>query len=203
MPIFLRRRYWPAIPVAVVFVLAVYQEWLNKTTPQPPLSAAAPQISTSPQSTAAAAPAAAQQHCSGPQLGTWKLQSFVSQELTTGQKSEPLGAYPIGYLSYGSDCRMQVIITRNGRKAPANLVPTDAERIELYSGLEAYAGTYSIEGDIVSHHIETSWNQAWTGTTQSCHFKIDGRTLRIENAPAKSVFDGREGTAVLVWTKVE
>jgi hypothetical protein len=160
-------------------------------------------LAVSSATAAAAALVVAQQRCSGPQLGTWKLQSFVSQELAAGQKSEPLGAYPIGYLSYGSDCRMQVIITKNGRKAPANLVPTGAERIELYSGLEAYAGTYSIDGDIVSHHIDASWNQAWTGTTQSRHFKIDGKTLRIENVPAKSVFDGREGTAVLVWTKIE
>jgi hypothetical protein len=38
------RRYWPTIPIAVILALAVHQEWLNKTTPQPPLSAAAPQI---------------------------------------------------------------------------------------------------------------------------------------------------------------
>ena len=38
------RRYWLLIPIAVVFGVAVHQEWLNKTTPQPPLSAAAPQI---------------------------------------------------------------------------------------------------------------------------------------------------------------
>ena len=44
MLIFLRRRYWPLIPIAVVFALAVFQEWSSKNTPQPPLNAAAPQI---------------------------------------------------------------------------------------------------------------------------------------------------------------
>jgi hypothetical protein len=38
------RRYWPLIPIAVVFAAAVSQEWSNKNTPQPPLNAAAPQI---------------------------------------------------------------------------------------------------------------------------------------------------------------
>ena len=152
--------------------------------------------------------AVAQQHCTGPQIGTWKLQSFEAHDLKTGEKSEPLGAHPTGYITYGPDCRMQVIVTADGRKAPVNLVPTDAERIELYGGLEAYAGTYSIEVDIISHHIDASWNQFWTGRTQARPFKIDGNTLRIEahgklaagqsNSPT-----GRETFSVITWTKVE
>jgi hypothetical protein len=72
-----------------------------------------------------------------------------------------------------------------------------------YNGLVAYAGTYSIERDIVSHRVDASWNQAWTGTTQSRQFKIDGKTLRITTVPAKSPITGREDISVLVWTKVE
>jgi hypothetical protein len=148
------------------------------------------------------APAAAQQHCSGPQLGTWKLQSDVTQDVKTGQKSELFGAHPSGFISYEADCRMQVIMISDGRKVPANLVPTDAERIELYSGLEAYAGTYSIKGNIVSHHIDASWNQAWTGTTQSRQFKIDGITLHIKTLGQKNPRTGKESISELVWTKV-
>jgi nucleoside permease NupC len=40
------------------------------------------------------------------------------------------GGMMVVYISYGADCRMQFIITADGRKAPADLVPTDAERIE-------------------------------------------------------------------------
>jgi hypothetical protein len=148
-------------------------------------------------------PAAAQQHCSGPQLGTWKLQSFVSQNVANGQKSETFGAHPTGFLTYGPDCRMQVIIIGDGRKAPANLIPTDAERIDLYKGLEAYAGAYSIKKDIISHHIDASWNQTWTGTTVVRQFKIDGKTLRITTMPSKGFITGNVVTSVLVWTKVE
>jgi hypothetical protein len=148
-------------------------------------------------------PAVAQQHCSGPQLGTWKLQSDVTQDLKTGQRSERLGAHPSGFISYGSDCHMQVIMISDGRKAPTNLVPTDAESIDLYRGFESYAGTYSIKGDIVSHHIEAAWNQAWTGTTQARQFKIDGNTLRIKTLGQKNPSSGRESISELVWTKVE
>jgi hypothetical protein len=150
-----------------------------------------------------ATPAVALQHCSGPQIGTWKLQSYVTTDMATGQKSETFGAHPSGFLSYRPDCRMQAIVIKDGRKAPASFVPTDAERIDLFNGLRAYAGTYSIKGDIVSHHIDASWVQTWTGTTQSRHFKIDGKTLHIETLPYKNPITGRDITVAVDWTKVE
>jgi hypothetical protein len=142
-------------------------------------------------------------NCTGPQLGTWKLQSVTLEDVATGQTTNPFGAHPSGYISYGPDCRMNAILIEEGRKAPVSLVPTDAERIELYAGLIAYAGAYSIEGDTVSHYIDASWNQAWTGTTQVRRFRIDGPTLYISTLPSKSALNGRESTQVLVWTKVE
>ena len=143
------------------------------------------------------------QSCSGPQLGTWKLQSFTTEDVATGQKTDMFGAHPGGYLNYGPDCRMYAILIEEGRKAPDTLVPTDAERVELYGGLIAYAGTYSIEGDKVSHHIDASWNQSWTGTTQVRQFKIDGNVLSIRTLPAKDPMTGKDTSAVLVWIRVE
>ena len=142
------------------------------------------------------------QNCTGPQLGTWKLQSLTREDLATGQKTDLFGTRPSGYISYGPDCRMYAIVTKEGRKGPAALVPTEAERANLYSGLIAYAGTYSIDGDRVSHHIDASWNEAWTGTTQVRQFKIEGKTLHITTREKNQV-DGRESSSVLIWTKVE
>jgi hypothetical protein len=64
------------------------------------------------------------------------------------------------------------------------------------------AGTYSIKSDIVSHHIDASWNQVWIGTTVARHFKIDGNTLHI-SGNFISGYTGRNVNAVLTWTKVE
>jgi hypothetical protein len=143
------------------------------------------------------------QSCTGPQLGTWKLQSFRTEDLATGQKTDLFGAHPSGYLSYGPDCRMYAILIKEGRKGPAELFPTDAERVDLYDGFVSYAGTYSIEGDRVSHHVDASWNQSWTGTTQVRQFKIDGKYLYIKTLPAKNPLTGKESTSELVWVKVE
>jgi Lipocalin-like domain len=142
------------------------------------------------------------QRCTGAHLGTWKLQSFTDEDLETGEKTNLFGVHPSGYLSYGPDGRMYAILLKEGRNAPGALVPTDAERVDLYSGLIAYAGTYSIEGDKVSHHIDASWNQSWTGTTQVRQFRIDGNSLYIRTLPAKNPMTGKESSAVLVWNKL-
>lgn len=143
------------------------------------------------------------QNCSGPHLGTWKLQSFTTEDLSTGQKTDLFGAHPSGYLNYAPDGRMYAILVKEGRKAPTDLVPTDAERLDLYSGFSSYAGTYSIEGDRVSHHIDESWNQAWTGTTQVRQFRIDGKCMYIETLPDRNAVTGKESISALVWVKVE
>jgi hypothetical protein len=98
---------------------------------------------------------------------------------------------------------VQAILVRGGRAAPAALVPTDRERITLYDGFLAYAGTDAVAGDRVSHNIDASSNQAWTGTTQVRQFKVDGASLVITTLPAKSPFDGRDISSVLVWTKIQ
>lgn len=144
-----------------------------------------------------------QHTCAGPLLGTWKLQSYTLEYPDTGEKVEPYGAHPNGYLSYGADCRMCVILARDGRKPPKQLIPSNAEKIALFSDMAAYAGTYIIEGDMVSHHVDISWIEAWTGTTQVRHFKIEGDTLCIQSVPAKDFLDGRVTFATLVWTKVQ
>jgi len=140
--------------------------------------------------------------CTGPQLGTWKLVSVTFQYEDTGEKTQPYGAHPSGYLSYGADCRMYALIVSEGRKPPAGDIPTAAEKAGLYDGLVAYAGTWSIAGDKVSHHVDISWNQAWTGTTQVRQFRIDGDRLYIRSIPAKSFQDGRVISAALEWMRV-
>src|SRR6516165_1688398 len=142
--------------------------------------------------------------CANPLIGTWKLQSFVRED-ATGQKTEPYGAHPNGYIHYGPDCRMYVMLVKDNRKAPAADVPTDAERIELFAGLIAYTGSYTIDGDKVSHHIDTSWNQAWTGTTQVRQFRTDGKSLSLKGTTVNALTGttGREGSFVVTCTKVE
>jgi hypothetical protein len=135
-------------------------------------------------------------------VGTWKLQSFLMEYQDTGETVEPYGAHPGGYLSYSAAGRMHAIVVRDGRKPPTGVVPTDAEMIELFTGMGAYAGTYTIEDEQVSHHVDVSWIEAWTGTTQVRRFKIEGNLLHIRSIAAPDPLDGRWSASTVVWTKL-
>ena len=136
-----------------------------------------------------------------PLLGTWKLQSMIYEAIASGQRSSPFGDHPVGYLSYSPDGRMYAILAAEDRPKPRDSVPTDAEKVKLYESVLAYAGTYTVDGEKVIHHVDISWNQSWTGTDQVRFYKLDGNTLTITTARAQSVFDNEEGQFILVWKK--
>jgi Lipocalin-like domain len=135
-------------------------------------------------------------------IGTWKLISFVQEVAETGERSHAMGPHPDGYLSYAKDGRMSMIAVEADRIRPREAVPSAAERAQLYDTLAAYAGTYTVEGNTVIHHVDISWNDGWTGTDQVRFFTLDGGTLTIKSTPTKSPGDGREVVWTAVWQKV-
>jgi hypothetical protein len=138
-----------------------------------------------------------------PLLGTWKLKSFVRQDVVTGERRPALGERPEGYLGYAPDGRMYALFVAGGRVIPAGEQLTDAERGELYKTMLAYAGTYAISGETVVHHIDTAWNNARLGTDQIRYFKLDGDLLTLTTERNKSPVDGSDGFGVLVFERVK
>ena len=137
-----------------------------------------------------------------PLIGTWKLKSYVRELAATGERYNERGEHPNGYLSYSADGRMYAIITWDNRAAPGDVVPTNEERIKLFSTMISYAGTYTFDAEKVVHHVDISWNQNWTGTDQVRFYELDGNTLTITSAPARNFTDGREGRSILVWERL-
>ncbi len=138
-----------------------------------------------------------------PLPGTWKLRSHIREDVETGDKSHPFGTQPVGYLNYSPDGRMMVMFVSDNRKAPAEPVPTDPEMIALFKTVIAYAGAYNIEGNRVTHNVDVSWDEAWTGTKQTRFFKLDGKLLTLTSAPLRNRQDGRMSVFTLVWEKIE
>ena len=147
----------------------------------------------------------AQQHptCAGAQIGAWTLLSMETTDQETNDRHNLLGVHPSGSLSYGSDCRMSVILVKESRKAPTAPAATDSEAAELYRGLIAYAGSYTIKGHTITHHIEDSWNQAWTGTTQVSQFNVDGDSMFIRTGVSTNPLTGRQSSTVFIWARLE
>lgn len=135
-------------------------------------------------------------------IGTWKLHSYVRERLSDGYRHNQFGDAPAGYIGYAADGRMYAIFTCCDRPKPRDVVPTEEESVELLATMVAYAGTFSIGDNVVVHHIDTSWNQAWTGTDQARYYTLHGDILTVTTLPYKSCRDGTLGRSILVWHRI-
>jgi hypothetical protein len=136
--------------------------------------------------------------------GTWRLVSCKSTIVETGESEETFGKAPSGFIHYGPDDRMMVLVVRDERPRPPAIAAMTAEmRAELLKTMVAYAGTFSFDGKTVIHHIDVSWNELWTGTNQLRNIQIEGRRLRISTNPEPHPGNGKMAVSVLVWEKVE
>lgn len=139
-----------------------------------------------------------------PLVGTWRLVSYSRTVVETGETSDLMGHSPQGYITYGRDGRMSVLIVKEGRPKPQDIAKlTDEERAELFKTMVAYAGTYTFDGKTVTHHVDISWNQLWTGTDQLRNVKVQGKRLVIRTNPQPSSIDGKISVTTLTWDKVE
>jgi hypothetical protein len=137
-------------------------------------------------------------------VGTWQVTSFSGLFLDTGEVLRPFGEHPIGYLQYSPGGHMVVFISTGTPTRAADTVYTDAERAAIHRGIiAAYAGTYSVEGNKVTHHIVASWFSEWIGGDQIRYAEIEGNRLTIKTAPLKNPLDGREGVGTLTFERVE
>ncbi len=125
-------------------------------------------------------------------LGTWDMTSWKKEIVATGEKIDALGPHPVGYINYGSDGRCYALVVSRERAAPATLPPSDVDKLRLFDSMLAYAGTYSLDNEKVVHHVDASWNQAWTGTDQVRFYRLEGDKLTISGAPARDPYTGQE-----------
>jgi hypothetical protein len=135
-------------------------------------------------------------------IGTWRLVAVETEDLATGEKSAAWGPNPEGFINYAPDGRMMVINARRGRKKPDAAVPTPTEADELFKSMLAYAGTYTIDGNQVTHHIEISWNEAWTGTDQVRIARFDGNRVHLSTKPSPDLANGRMSARTTTWEKL-
>lgn len=134
-------------------------------------------------------------------VGTWRLLTFTRTVLATGETIDLFGKSPSGYITYGADGRMQVILVKEGRPKPDLQKMTDSERANLFKYMAAYAGTYTFDGKTVTHHIEVSWNEVWSGTDQQRDVQIEGNRVTLTTHPAPNPTDGTMSVSRLVWER--
>jgi hypothetical protein len=128
---------------------------------------------------------------------TWKI-------VDTGEVLDTWGKNPNGFITYGKDGRMLVLIVSDNRPKPESLAKmTDQQQTDLFRTMCAYGGTYKFDGETVEHHIDISWNEIWTGTTVVRAVKKEGDTLVYTQSAAPFGSDGRMSEVTLVGDKVK
>jgi hypothetical protein len=136
-------------------------------------------------------------------IGTWKLVEAVSEDLSTHEKTNIYKAGALGFITYGADGRIMAIVVNSGRKKPAGDIATGPEAEALFRTMTAYAGSYTMKGSQIIHHVDASWNETWTGTDQIRNYTIDGDRLSLATAPSPNPFTGKMSVRTFVWEKVK
>jgi len=131
-------------------------------------------------------------------VGNWRLVSFEREYQATGEREYPMGQTPTGNIAFAPEGRMAVLITGEGRKAPA----TDQDRVGLFNSLVAYTGTYRVDGDKWITTVDVSANPAWVGTEQIRSFRITGDRLQETTAWAARP-DNRMARAQITYERTK
>ncbi len=135
--------------------------------------------------------------------GTWKLVSATRKVVDTGATEYYRGKAPTGYTSFGRDGRVMVFVLSEKRPKPESVAKmTDQQRIELFNTMNAYAGTYKLEGNKLTYRFDLTHNEV-TERASVRDIKIEGRKLTIVNEPAPATIDGKMAITTTVWEKVQ
>lgn len=139
-------------------------------------------------------------------VGVWRLVSYTAQDEESGTVIKPFGDSPKGVLHYTAGGRMSALLTAGDRKrfTAGNRINAPAdERAEAFATSSAYAGTYTLEGDRVTHHVEVATNPDWVGGDQLRFPRIEGNRLVITTPPLPTRPDGKLRVSTLTWERQE
>ena len=137
----------------------------------------------------------------GQLIGTWKLVSAVREEIPSGTKTDMFGAKPQGVLNYSPEGRMLALIAHGNRKGAAGDRATPAEAEALYRSMLSYGGSYTVAADVVTHHVDISWNEKFTGGEQKRHYKLDGDRLILSTPQSLDPVDGKMSVRRMTWER--
>ncbi len=136
-------------------------------------------------------------------IGTWKLVSAMREEIPSGRKTAFFGENPAGYITYTPEGRMIVLIVRSDRQRPKGPVASGPEAQALFASVVSYSGTYTVNGNEITHHVDLSWNELWTGTEQTRLVAFDGERVRLSTHPSLDPIEGKLSVRTMTWERAK
>jgi hypothetical protein len=136
-------------------------------------------------------------------VGTWRVVGFSMLTTETNEVSRPFGENPVGYLQYSRGGHMVVFLSA-GEMPKASPPYSDVDGAAIYSKIfGAYAGTYSVDGNKVTHHIVAAYRPDWIGADQVRFVELNEDKLTIKTAPLVSKLTGKQVVSTLTFERVE
>ena len=118
----------------------------------------------------------------------------------------PMGATPDGLLAYTAEGTMVGIMGPGDRPRFATDDVTGGtadEQAGAFATFIAYGGRWEVDGDTVTHRVETSLFPNWIGTVQRRRWELDatGRFLTLTSPPL--LLGGASRIQRLGWERVD
>ena len=136
--------------------------------------------------------------------GVWQVVDYTATDPATGAVTHPFGLNPIGSAIYTAKGHMSVLVAGSHRVPSMGTGAKRAqERAELFDGLYAYTGSYTIKGNTVTLHIDSAWQPGWVGTEKTRTLKLDHDVLSIVTEPMTSPVDGKTYISTTIFRRVE
>jgi hypothetical protein len=136
--------------------------------------------------------------------GVWQVVDYFATDPATGAVTHPFGESPIGSAIYTAKGQMSVLVAGSHRVPSTGAGAKRAqERAELFDGLYAYTGTYTVKGNTVTIHVESAWQPDWVGTDKTRKLKLDHDVLSIVTEPMTSPVDGKTYISTTRFRRVE
>lgn len=136
-------------------------------------------------------------------IGAWTLQSYETTSVDGSTTMYPLGNDAHGIIMYTPDGYMSAQIMRSQRTPFDRNDPHLANDDELAAAAEGYfnyAGPYTVDDDVIAHHVELSLVPNWVGGIQYRKARLEDSCLELSTAEP-ILMRGELRTAKLVWRR--
>lgn len=120
-------------------------------------------------------------------IGSWELMSFEIDSPEKGKR--PWGANTRGLLMYSETGHVSVAINKD-------VVSTGNPDKDLFDSILFYAGTYTLDGNVVRHQVTLASSPSRVGKEMIRFASLNGDLLTI-TTPQESY-----GTATIVWRRI-
>jgi hypothetical protein len=140
-------------------------------------------------------------HSQSPLVGSWRLVSFELRD-EQGVVSRPWGDEVTGINTYTADGFLSEQFGSAHRPALAkdDWVSATPEEIDRAARRYfAYAGSYELDGQTVTYHLEESLMPNWIGKTERRFWSVTDDMLTITTPPL--LVGGKEQISILVWKR--